>query len=332
MADEQILGLQSESTVYSYRRYVGQYEEFRAGEEHSEDLLLRFLVKQSENMAPTSLWTIFSHVKKYLLLECKLNIGCTQRITGYLKTLARFHKKKKAPSFSREDLFEYLRRAESQGRHLINKLVLLIGFYGGMRCCEIVSLMWEDVVFASEGILIMIRFSKTDRAGVGATKLLPKLEEKAVCPHFYFTVYRDAVADRNGRLFRHYTNGKFTKAPIGKNVISSIPATIARFLGFENPSTYTGHSLRVTSATILADEGASCITLKRHGRWSSDSVAEGYLRDSKQARNETASLLSGSASANLPTSSGKQTSVPTIIFQNCVFNGNVVMHSKEDVN
>ena len=48
------------------------------------------------------------------------------------------------------------------------------------------ALKWTDVIFAEEGILLMIRFSKTDRAGVGSTKLLPKLDDQAICPHFYF--------------------------------------------------------------------------------------------------------------------------------------------------
>jgi integrase len=204
MAEQIRLALQSESTTYSYRRYVAMYEAFRESTEHSEDLLLRFLVQQSSSMVATSLWTVFSHLKKYLFLECKLDLGHSARITDYLKTLAKFHKKKKAPSFTREQMFEYLRTASNQGRDLTLKLALLTGFYGGMRCCEIVALNWEDVVFAEEGVLLTIRFSKTDRAGIGSTKLLPRLEEDAISPLFYFSLYREAVADHCGRFFKNF--------------------------------------------------------------------------------------------------------------------------------
>lgn len=330
MAERAILDLQAESTAYSYRRYIGLYESFRDSAEHSEDLLLRFLVKQSEAMVATSLWTVFSHIKKYLLLERTLDLGRAPRITDYLKTLSKFHKKKKAPSFSRDEMFDFLRRASNEGKGLIDKLVLLAGFYGGLRCCELVELTWEDVVYATEGILLKIRFSKTDRAGIGATKLLPAIVEDAISPLHYFLLYKEAVADRAGRLFRKFANGKFTKAPVGKNTIAAIPRTIAIFLGLSNPEIYTGHSFRVSSATVLADEGASSITLKRHGRWASDNVAEGYLRDSKQARVETASLLSGHSARDTSSSSGEKIQDSTYIsFNNCVFSGPVILQAPE---
>lgn len=41
-----------------------------------------------------------------------------------------------------------------------------------------------------------------------------------------------------------------------------------------------GHSFRRTSATLLADAGADLFTLKRHGGWKSNSVAEGYVDNS----------------------------------------------------
>ncbi|KAJ8914630.1 hypothetical protein NQ315_015368 [Exocentrus adspersus] len=46
------------------------------------------------------------------------------------------------------------------------------------------------------------------------------------------------------------------------------------------PKNYTGHCLRRTSATFLADSGADIQTLKRHGGWQSTSVAEGYIEES----------------------------------------------------
>ncbi|CAG9784610.1 unnamed protein product [Diatraea saccharalis] len=43
-----------------------------------------------------------------------------------------------------------------------------------------------------------------------------------------------------------------------------------------------GHSFRTTSATLLADSGADILTLKRHGGWRSNAVAESYIEDSIQ--------------------------------------------------
>lgn len=55
---------------------------------------------------------------------------------------------------------------------------------------------------------------------------------------------------------------------------------IEKYLGLSEADFYTGHSFRRTSATMLADSGADILTLKRHGGWRSDAVAESYIENS----------------------------------------------------
>lgn len=114
-------------------------------------------------------------------------------------------------------------------------------------------------------------------------------------------------------------------------MIAYVPRTIALFLGLSDPNLYTGHALRVSSATTLADEGADILELKRHGRWNSNAVAEEYVRESKFARVDAASKLSGSSltldtsisKASVGDHSGKN------LFPNCVFNGPVYIQYAE---
>lgn len=82
------------------------------------------------------------------------------------------------------------------------------------------------------------------------------------------------------RFFLNYRNSKCTCQVIGKNKFGKMPEQIARYLQLPNPNEYTGHSFRRTSATLLADAGANITTLKRHGGWRSDKVAEGYVEQS----------------------------------------------------
>jgi integrase len=58
---------------------------------------------------------------------------------------------------------------------------------------------------------------------------------------------------------------------------------------------FTGHSLRRTSATLLADSGANILTLKRHGSWKSNSVAESYVSASKTSKLKIAKQISENA-------------------------------------
>ena len=96
-------------------------------------------------------------------------------------------------------------------------------------------------------------------------------------------------------------------------------------------TTYIGHSLRVTSATTLADEGASTLTLKRHGRWKSETIAETYVRESRHVLNETAAVLAGTSNASRMEHEGScRHPAPSVVFQNCFFNGNVVFKSTDE--
>jgi site-specific recombinase XerD len=82
------------------------------------------------------------------------------------------------------------------------------------------------------------------------------------------------------RLFIGYRQGKCTSQNVGKNTLANVPKKVAQYLGLENPESYTGHTLRTTSASMLVEGGGDLLTLKRHGGWKSSSVAEGYIEES----------------------------------------------------
>jgi Phage integrase family len=79
----------------------------------------------------------------------------------------------------------------------------------------------------------------------------------------------------NKRFFLQYRNGSCTVQVIGKNNIATMPKEIAKFLQLKDAESYTGHSLRRSSATIVADSGAGIDMLKRLGDWKSSGSAEG---------------------------------------------------------
>jgi len=59
----------------------------------------------------------------------------------------------------------------------------------------------------------------------------------------------------------------------------------------KDPVGYTVHAFRRSAATNLADAGVSFVNLKRHGQWKSDSVAEGYIANSKALQHERVVML-----------------------------------------
>ena len=73
-----------------------------------------------------------------------------------------------------------------------------------------------------------------------------------------------------------------------------MPKVVSSYLNLDNADSYTGHSFRRTSETLLADSGADMITLKRHGCWKSDAVAAGYIEDSTASKVKIAKQISTS--------------------------------------
>ena len=73
-----------------------------------------------------------------------------------------------------------------------------------------------------------------------------------------------------------------------------MPKTIASYLKLADPESYTGHSFRRSSATLLADSGADLVTLKQHGGWKSSTVAEGYVEDSFNQKKKVCQQITSS--------------------------------------
>jgi integrase len=98
---------------------------------------------------------------------------------------------------------------------------------------------------------------------------------------------------KHNRLFIFYKNGKCSTPPLGRNTFGSIPSKVATYLNLPDPKSYTGHCLRRSSATLLADSGGDITDLKRHGGWRSGTIAEGYIEDNIQNKLKIAEKIQG---------------------------------------
>ena len=109
------------------------------------------------------------------------------------------------------------------------------------------------------------------------------------------------------------------ECPIGINTLYKFPGIVAKTLSLAGH--YTGHCLRRSAATILANNGCNSLQLKRLGRWKSDSVAESHIDNSKASKIEIANMIGSSKNSDtsvIGTSSG----LNNCSFQNCsiIFN------------
>ena len=72
-----------------------------------------------------------------------------------------------------------------------DKAIILIGFGGGFRRAELISIDFEDLEFVQEGVKIIIRRSKTDQFGEGMIKGLPYFSNQTYCPVLHLKKWLD---------------------------------------------------------------------------------------------------------------------------------------------
>ena len=125
-----------------------------------------------------------------------------------------------------------------------NKSLILIGFAGGFRRSELVSIEYDDVDFVQEGVKIFIKRSKTDQMGEGMTKAIPYFENHMYCPVIALKQWIEIAGVKSGRIFN-----------ISDKSVSLIIKKYAFLIGLDYTK-YAGHSLRSGFATSTAEMGA----------------------------------------------------------------------------
>jgi integrase len=159
----------------------------------------------SKQYSPATLWTIFSCLNKNFQLSKNIRLNDYSTLVFFLKQKSEMCKPKKAVIFSSDQIKQYLSSAPNEGEYLVNKLVLVFGLFGALRCNELTVLEWEDVLDeTSQGVLrVTIRHSKTDKAGKGFEFVIPSNPEyPEICPIRLFHLYKSFVSIPTGTKFR----------------------------------------------------------------------------------------------------------------------------------
>ena len=141
-------------------------------------------------------------------------------------------------------------------KKLRNKTLLLIGFSGGFRRNELVSLDIEDVDFVFEGVKISLKKSKTDQFAEGYVKGIPHFENSLYCPVNSLKRWIDALKIKQGPIFTRFSKGsKITRVRLTDQTVALIIKEYLLKVGIDNKN-YSGHSLRSGFATSAAEAGA----------------------------------------------------------------------------
>jgi site-specific recombinase XerD len=174
---------------------------------------------------------------------------------------------------------------ESDIKKLRNKAILLIGFSGGFRRNEIVSLDLEDVEFVFEGVKIRVKKSKTDQFGEGMFKGIPHFENSLYCPVSSLKKWINISKIKKGPIFVRFSKGSnITEKRLTDQSIALIIKDYLTKAGIDAKN-YSGHSLRSGFATSAAEAGAeerSIMTMTGH---KSTEMVRRYIKEANLFKN-----------------------------------------------
>jgi site-specific recombinase XerD len=174
---------------------------------------------------------------------------------------------------------------DNEIKKIRDRSIILIGFSGGFRRNEIVSLDYDDLDFVPEGLKINLRRSKTDQFGVGTLKGLPYFDNSQYCPVLSLKKWIEVSNINSGALFRRFSKGsKLTDKRLTDQTVALLIKKYLTLAGIENKN-YSGHSLRSGFATSAAESGAderSIMTMTGH---KSTEMVRRYIKDANLFKN-----------------------------------------------
>jgi len=216
-----------------------------------------------------------------------------ENIMGIKRRKGSFQKSKKPILIN--SLKKIINVIDQQNKEEIKKLrdrsIILIGFSGGFRRNEIVSLDYDDLDFVPEGLKISIRRSKTDQFGEGFTKALPYFDSSQYCPVISLKKLLDLSKINSGPVFRRFIKGsKLSENRLTDQTVALLIKEYLNLAGIDNKN-FSGHSLRSGFATSAAESGAEERSIMAMTGHKSTEMVRRYIKEANLFKNNALSKI-----------------------------------------
>ncbi len=166
-----------------------------------------------------------------------------------------------------------------------DRSIILIGFSGGFRRNEIVSIDYEDLDFVPEGVKINLRRSKTDQFGEGFTKALPYFDSSQYCPVVSLKKWIEISKITSGALFRRFNKGpKISENRLTDQTVALLIKEYLKLTGIDSKN-YSGHSLRSGFATSAAEAGVEERSIMAMTGHKSTEMVRRYIKEANLFKN-----------------------------------------------
>ena len=170
-------------------------------------------------------------------------------------------------------------------KKLRNRTLILIGFGGGFRRTELISIDYEDLDFVEEGLKITLRRSKTDQFGEGLIKGIPHFTNEKYCPVISLKNWINLSKIKTGPIFRRFAKGSIlTSNRLTDQSVVLIIKDCLKLAGIENKN-FSGHSLRSGFATVAAESGADERSIMAMTGHKTTQMVRRYIREANIFKN-----------------------------------------------
>ena len=172
-----------------------------------------------------------------------------------------------------------------------DKTIVLVGFGGGFRRSELISIDHEDLEFVPEGVKITLKRSKTDQFGEGMVKGLPYFSNELYCPVINLKKWLELSKIKSGPIFRRFVKGSvLTNNRLTDQSVVLFIKDYLNLAGIENKN-YSGHSLRSGFATVAAESGADERSIMAMTGHKTTQMVRRYIREANIFKNNALSKI-----------------------------------------
>ena len=270
LQEETLLNLQNSKAINTVRAYKSDFNDFEL-----------FCVKNSLKSLPSdpkivSLYLTYLSTKDVKISTLKrrlVSIGVIHKLKGFyldtkhpsiIENIMGIKRRKGSVQVGKKPILinslkQIINVIDKQNKEKIKKLrdrsIILIGFSGGFRRSEIVSLDYDDLDFVPEGLKINLRRSKTDQFGEGFIKALPYFDNSQYCPVVSLKKWIEISKITSGAMFRRFSRGsRLSKNRLTDQTVALLIKEYLKLTGIDSKN-YSGHSLRSGFATSAAESG-----------------------------------------------------------------------------
>ena len=298
--EETLLNLKSSKADNTVRAYKSDFQDFEV-----------FCIKNGFISLPTdpkvvSLYITYLSTKDAKMSTLKrrlVSIGVIHKMKGYyldtkhptiIENIMGIKRRKGSIQKSKKPLLinnlkKLINAIDNNIKDEIKKLrdrsIILIGFSGGFRRNEIVSLDYNDLDFIEEGLKISLRRSKTDQFGEGSIKGLPYFENSHYCPVNSIKQWIEVSKINSGPLFRRFKKGlRLSDYRLTDQTVALLIKEYLNLAGIDNKN-YSGHSLRSGFATAAAESGAEERNIMAMTGHKSTEMVRRYIKEANLFKN-----------------------------------------------